>query len=375
MFMARAVELPFTNNYYGVVMSVKIVDSVIAQYLPYYEALQDKKVYLWCSCGLSKTQPYCDQSHRDTDFKPVRYVAKEEGEEVLFCGCKQTKTPPFCDGAHNNLKDEYGSDDPKGVENASVTIVDADEHGRALLNGGCFVSTVESLTPQYIGNLTLRTTVSVEVGAVHQSQYHITVGPGESPIISFGESDVLILQTEGALTFNISGQPFDLDCLAGAYIRSSEALQLINHSDQVAKLFLSVCPQNEQLIQLESMPQNFDHSQPQRIVKVDDRERNTMANRYWQLLVGKDIGCSNATQFIGEIPLSKAMPHRHLYEESLIILSGQGYMWTETGKAEVNGGDLIFLPRKQIHSLECTCAEGLLVAGVIYPGDNPSINY
>jgi hypothetical protein len=36
---------------------------------------------------------------------------------------------------------------------------------------------------------------------------------------------------------------------------------------------------------------------------------------------------------------------------------------------------VIFLPRKQIHSLQSTSATGMDVVGVIYPGDNPSINY
>ena len=38
-------------------------------------------------------------------------------------------------------------------------------------------------------------------------------------------------------------------------------------------------------------------------------------------------------------------------------------------------GDVIFLPRKQLHSLEATSADGIDVVGVICPGDNPSINY
>jgi len=43
--------------------------------------------------------------------------------------------------------------------------------------------------------------------------------------------------------------------------------------------------------------------------------------------------------------------------------------------ADELAGDVIFLPRKQLHSLECTDPESMVVAGVIYPGDNPSINY
>jgi quercetin dioxygenase-like cupin family protein len=100
-----------------------------------------------------------------------------------------------------------------------------------------------------------------------------------------------------------------------------------------------------------------------------------MADRFFQVLVGPTHGAANLTQFIGEIPRSKALPHRHLYEETLIVLGGAGMMWTETMKAAVAPGDIIFLPRKQLHSLECTSDHPMLLAGVIHPGSNPSINY
>jgi len=92
-------------------------------------------------------------------------------------------------------------------------------------------------------------------------------------------------------------------------------------------------------------------------------------------LVDKRIGSNVITQFIGHIPPSKAASHRHLYEEAIIVLNGEGYMWTEDKKARVRAGDVIFLPRKQLHSLEATSADGIDVVGVICPGDNPSINY
>jgi quercetin dioxygenase-like cupin family protein len=123
------------------------------------------------------------------------------------------------------------------------------------------------------------------------------------------------------------------------------------------------------------MPTNFDAQCAQRVVPVDPEQRTAMGSRYFQILVDKRIGSHLITQFIGHIPPSKAAPHRHLYEEAIIVLSGEGYMWTEDKKARVTAGDVIFLPRKQLHSLEATSADGIDVVGVICPGDNPSINY
>ena len=123
------------------------------------------------------------------------------------------------------------------------------------------------------------------------------------------------------------------------------------------------------------MPTGFDDAYPERVVPLDPSQRHGMANRYFQMLVDKTVGSKIVAQFIGHIPRSRAEPHRHLYEESLIVLSGRGRMWTENLKASVDAGDAIFLPRKQAHSLEEFGDEGMLVVGTIRPGDNPAISY
>lgn len=62
--------------------------------------VQAGKTYFWCACGLSAAQPFCDGSHRDTAFAPVKYTPGESGT-VFFCACKQTGDSPRCDGSHS----------------------------------------------------------------------------------------------------------------------------------------------------------------------------------------------------------------------------------------------------------------------------------
>ena len=62
--------------------------------------VEQGKSYYWCSCGKSSKQPFCDVSHKGTEFKTLAYRA-ELTKRVFFCVCKQTSDQPFCDGSHN----------------------------------------------------------------------------------------------------------------------------------------------------------------------------------------------------------------------------------------------------------------------------------
>lgn len=72
------------------------------QLSPYAVDLEEGRVYSWCSCGRSSTQPFCDMSHKGTEFEPVVFKA-ERSETVYLCGCKHTDDRPYCDGSHNIL--------------------------------------------------------------------------------------------------------------------------------------------------------------------------------------------------------------------------------------------------------------------------------
>jgi CDGSH-type Zn-finger protein/mannose-6-phosphate isomerase-like protein (cupin superfamily) len=347
----------------------------IAQPKPYYYEVKAGERYLWCSCGKSANQPFCDGSHAGTEFLPVLFKAKQD-EEVLFCGCKQTGTAPFCDGAHNNLEGGYEYDDPDSEENRAIPSAPVGEGPVRQLDGTCFVFTPERADLTERRDLRYCPVISPSLGALFQSQFYAEVAAkGVSPVIAADGRHTVLFIFQGEAEIEISGRRFAAQRCAGVYIRPDEAFRIHASGDEAVRLFISNGPGSEDLVFLDHMPDSFEAQHPNRLADIDPSQRNGMGERFYQMLINREHGSEVVTQFIGNIPLSKGAPHRHLYEEALIFLEGEGVVWTETVKAEIKAGEVLFLPRKQIHSVQCTSARGLDVVGVIYPGDNPSINY
>jgi CDGSH-type Zn-finger protein/quercetin dioxygenase-like cupin family protein len=352
-------------------------DPVIAQKKPYLVELKAGRHYLWCRCGRSAKQPYCDGSHAGTAFTPLRFDAKQGGEAVL-CGCKQTRTPPFCDGTHNKLSERYQeatADELSAAASLPLARRDRDSWGKATLTEGCFVLTPSAeLFERRSAFLKLAPVIRPIDGANFISQFYAEVDPGCRDVLHFPESDAVLFIRSGEGTVILSGREFPVAPETGVLVRRGEGLG-IRPVGAAMRLLLTACPPAQTPECLVSMPTNFDESVPQRAVGVDATKREPMADRFYQVLAGERPEESQITEFIGEIPFSRAAAHRHLYEEAIMILAGEGFLWTEQARAAVAPGDILFLPRKVLHSLECTSLGGLRLMGVFYPSGSPAINY
>jgi CDGSH-type Zn-finger protein len=79
-----------------------MAEPVIAAKAPAPMDVEAGRTYWWCSCGRSSKQPFCDGSHKGSEFTPVKYEAAET-KQVWFCNCKHSARQPMCDGAHKRL--------------------------------------------------------------------------------------------------------------------------------------------------------------------------------------------------------------------------------------------------------------------------------
>jgi CDGSH-type Zn-finger protein/quercetin dioxygenase-like cupin family protein len=353
-------------------------DPVIAQKKPYLVELKAGRNYLWCTCGRSAKQPYCDGSHAGSSFEPLCFTVQKDSEAVL-CGCKHTRTPPFCDGTHNKLSERYqeaGQDELNASASVPVTPRDRGHWGKAVLSDGCFVLTpAAELLEQRSGSMQLGPVIHREDGARFISQFYAVIESGSSGVLCFPDSETVLFIQSGAGSVTISGREFPVAPETGVLVRPGEAFSLQASGSNTMRLLLTACPQSPGPVSLPHMSTNFDGSVGERVVHVDATLREPMADRFYQVLVGERPDESQITEFIGEIPLSRAAAHRHLYEEAIMVLAGEGFLWTEKSRAAVGPGDILFLPRKVLHSLECTSEGGLRLMGVFYPSGSPAVNY
>lgn len=85
---------------------------IISDNKPAKVNLSKDQEYYFCTCGISKSQPFCDGSHVGTSFTPKSFVSDKD-EEAYLCVCKHTSNAPHCDGTHKQFSaDEIGKEGP-----------------------------------------------------------------------------------------------------------------------------------------------------------------------------------------------------------------------------------------------------------------------
>jgi len=106
--------------------------------------------------------------------------------------------------------------------------------------------------------------------------------------------------------------------------------------------------------------------------ELRDRPVEVTGDRRFRVLFGPGNGCAAATQFVGEIPPGRAPEHSHPYDESVLVLEGEGVLHAGSADHPLAPGSRVHLPPGEPHCLENTGQATLRVLGVFHPGGSPA---
>ena len=92
-------------------------------FFPYNVYLQKGKMYFWCACGISPTNPFCDFSCNKlaTRNRPI-YFNVNESKYYKLCTCKMSPDAPFCNGTHREVVKFYSKGTRGFAEQAGIVL-------------------------------------------------------------------------------------------------------------------------------------------------------------------------------------------------------------------------------------------------------------
>lgn len=246
------------------------------------------------------------------------------------------------------------------------------------LDGGCRVSELRSGEPRGTGTLRAWTVVGRATGADRVSLRTLEFATGASPVLRSDVDDVWYV-LDGEATLDLDGQPHRLHPGTGVYVAPGRAARVRNTAPLPVLVASVRCPEPAAAQAFEAPPSRSAAAavaaSVSPLVRLDDRPRATTGDRWYVELVNDAVGCREVTQFVGSIPPGRAPDHYHNYEEVIVILAGHGIAWAGESQAPIAPGSCIYLPRKQVHCLQNTAEEPLLLVGVFYPAGSPAVRY
>ncbi len=227
------------------------------------------------------------------------------------------------------------------------------------------------------GNRDFCVPISHHTGALHIIETVSRYGPGESPLRVNPTAEEAYYVVSGEGFCEVAGACYELRAGTAGFLPPGKSYRFRNVSPELLTIVSVRCPQEEPIEAAKVSPSLA--SKPRLTLDESERTAQRSGDRQFKLLVDKDIGCQQVTQFIGTIPPSKAPFHFHTYEEAIYILEGSGIVHAgEPGSVtstEFAAGSTIFLPIGMPHCLENPGPGVVRLLGVFYPSGSPGTRY
>jgi len=246
-----------------------------------------------------------------------------------------------------------------------------------MLEGGCFVTGLKEGEPELRDGIRIWRHVHREVGAQAISLRILEFLPGRSPELRNFECDEVLYILNGAGSLFLDDRRYEIEADTGIFVGPRSSFSILNNSAGSITIASAQCPEPDPSVRLsaESSAREREHPRMHPIVRLRDRVSEKTGDRWYRVLVDRELGCNESTQFVGSIPPGRAPDHFHHYEEVLCILRGSGRMWAGESSAPIEAGSCIFLPRRQLHCVENTGRSELRLLGVFHPAGSPADRY
>ena len=95
-------------------------------------------------------------------------------------------------------------------------------------------------------------------------------------------------------------------------------------------------------------------------------------DREFRYLVTDEVGCRDATQFVGVIAPGRAPEHSHVYDEVIYVLEGEGVLHVGGERPAGEAGTCIHLPPFFDHSLENSGDSPMRIVATFHPSGDPA---
>lgn len=242
------------------------------------------------------------------------------------------------------------------------------------LSEGCCVIDPDEAEWKVEGTRRYRVPISSRIGAQRIAQMVSRFGSGLSPgWVNPGSDEVHYVVAGGGECY-IDGFSYPLEPGAAVFVPKGAEFAVENRAGGDLTLVSVSCPEESKrrLSEPARTVPLTSYQAPSRVVLERERKEIATGDRTFRLLVDKDIGCEQVTQFVGYIPPSKAPQHCHTYEEAIYILDGEGTLWAGEDHVPFRAGTSIYLPPKVSHCVENPSCGRVRLLGVLYPAESPA---
>lgn len=245
-----------------------------------------------------------------------------------------------------------------------------------VLAGGCRLLDPQDGDVATRGNWTSISRIGKATGAKQVSQAVNRYAIGRSAGVRNPSAEEVLYVAAGEGVCYINGFAYPVAAGTGVFIPAGAEYSIENRDSAPLVIVSACCPEDPDRTIREDASMIPTGVQRKLTVQEGDRPKlPATTGREFCLMVDKDLGCQQVTQFVGWIPPSAAPFHYHTYEEVIFILEGHGTLRVENDACPFEPGSSIYLAVSVRHCLENPGPSAVRVLGVFYPSGSPAAAY